>query len=52
MAGPIRIAVLANASQAKRELGSVAKETSSLGSKLGKFGKAAGVAAVAGQVGS
>ena len=48
MAGPIRIAVLANASQAKRELGSVAKEASTLGSKLGKFGKAAGVAAVTG----
>lgn len=48
MAGPIRIAVLANASQARRELGSVANETSSLGSKIGKFGKAAGVAAVAG----
>lgn len=48
MAGPIRIAVLANASQARRELNGVAQETSSLGSKIGKFGKAAGVAAVAG----
>lgn len=48
MAGPIRIAVLANASQARRELNGVASDTSSLGSKLGKFGKVAGAAVAAG----
>lgn len=48
MAGPIRISILANASQAKREMDDVANSTSGLGSKLGKFGKAAGVAAAAG----
>lgn len=48
MAGPIRISVLADAGQARRELNGVASDTSSLGSKLGKFGKAAGLAAVAG----
>lgn len=48
MAGPIRIAVLANASQARRELDSVASSTSSLGSKIGGAARTAGVAAVAG----
>ncbi|GAA4698248.1 hypothetical protein [Nocardioides nanhaiensis] len=44
MAGPIRIAILANASQAKRELSSVSKQTQTMGSLLGKVGRTAGVA--------
>ena len=48
MAGPIRISILANASQARREISSVANETSSMGSKLGRIGKVLGTVAVAG----
>ncbi|WP_323792424.1 hypothetical protein [Nocardioides sp.] len=47
MAGPIRIAVLANASQASRELSSVGRSATSMGDTLKKAGKVAllGVAA-------
>lgn len=47
MAGPIRISILANASQAKRELDSVADKTNSLGSKFKSFAKGAAVAGLA-----
>lgn len=48
MGQPIRISVLANASQAKRELGSVAGVAERTGSRLGRFGKAAGLAVAGG----
>lgn len=41
MAGTVRIAILANASQATRELNSVAGQASGLGSKFAKFGRVA-----------
>jgi phage-related protein len=50
LAGPIRISILANASQARREMNSVAGDASGLGSKLGKFGKIAGAAVAGGLV--
>lgn len=48
MAGPIRIAILANASQATREMNALANTTTSLGSKFASFGKTAAKAAAAG----
>lgn len=47
-ARPIRIAIIANAAQARKELNSIAGEASTLGGKLKSFGKTAGIAVGAG----